>query len=477
MLLTTRFARSAARDDGSVLIPVIAVMAVGLIVGGVLSTTIVSGMRYSSSTRAGVQSQAAADAGVAAARAGLYAGNCTLQSTLATYASTGSIYYSAKVQQMVSGVWQTGCPANPTPQVRIISTGRAVGSAGIPYGTPTKVEAIYNFLWPGVTPSGAGIFLNGGAIVGANSALDLSEGGLVVKNGNFTCAKNNTVLNGDVVVTGNLVLSSSGVSCAVNGNAWVSGAVTLGTKGSISGKLSAGSVSPTHPSPSQLGGAYTPGGALPALPPWTDVPYTPSDWVDSTGTPYQVVNLSGSSCTQAGGSFGGSAGQPTIINALACPNGIQVSNNTTFKLTSDVVIYALTFNWGSINQLNFASSNTTEHRLWFITPDYLKDGQPTCPPPVLPSVTPNTFAINNGFQIQAPIDAMLYTPCAFNGKNGFTWRGQIYAGSGDLENNPSFTFISVGMDGYDLGTGTRSTGVTTPQPGTLVSNRNINFAP
>jgi hypothetical protein len=306
------------------------------------------------------------------------------------------------------------------------------------------------------------MYLYGGAVVQANSSLDLSEGGLVIKKGDFVCGKNNAVLNGDVSVTGNLDLGSN--SCAINGNATVSGAVTLGSKGTVSGNLTAGSVTPNPPR-SQVGGTYTQSSAVPVSPPWTDIPYTPSDWAG-----FQVLTLTGSSCTQPGGSLSGlDPSKPTIVNALGCPNGILVSNNTTFRLTNDVVIFAPMFNWGSINQLNFASSTTTEHRLWFITPDNLQDSAPTC------QTGESDFSINNSFQIQSPIDAMLYTPCAFNGGNGFTWRGQIYAGSySNVQNNPSFTFISLGVAGYDLGSGTKTTGVTTPQPGTLVSNRNIN---
>jgi hypothetical protein len=69
---------------------------------------------------------------------------------------------------------------------------------------------------------------------------------------------------------------------------------------------------------------------------------------------------------------------------------------------------------------------------------------------------------------------MLYTPCAFDGNNGFTWRGQIYAGTTSTAvNNPSFTYAPVGIAGENLDTGGASVGVTTPQPGSLVSNRNL----
>ena len=472
MLLKVRLPRSIADDRGVAMVPVLIVMAVGLTVSAMLTSSVVSGLNFAGSARAAVQSQAAADAGIAAARAGLYNGDCAQQHTPATYSSTGALSYTATVQRLVSGLWQTGCPTNVTPQVRVLSTGRAVDSAGNPVGAPTTVEAIYNYISPGVVPSGTAMYLYGGGVVQANSSFDFSKtpgAGLVVKKGDLVCGKNNTTINGDVLVNGNLDVGTN--SCAINGNAWVSGAVTLGPKGTISGNLVAGSVTPNPPG-SQVGGTVTLGGAVPSAAGWTDISYVPSDWVDSNGHPYQVITLSGSSCTQNGGPLGGAPNQPTIINALACPNGIQVTNNTTFRLTSDVVIFAPMFSWGSTNQLNFASSDSTEHRLWFMTPDNVADGNPTC------QSTEGDFAINNSFQIQAPIDAVLYTPCAFAGNNGFAWRGQIYAGSySSVMNNPSFTFVPVGIAGYDLNNGTRTPPLTDSQPGTLISNRNITTAP
>ncbi|NEM90857.1 hypothetical protein [Galbitalea soli] len=470
MLLRIRRHLDRSDDRGAALVGVIAVMAVGLIVCALVLSSVVAGFSFSRTTRASIQSQAAADAGVAAARVGLFTfGNCVLQPTPGVYASSGTPNYSAVIQVLSGGAWVNGCPAvaNMTPQVRILSTGTAPGPSG--NGTTAKVEAIYNYLWPGVTPSGVAVYLYAGGIVQANSSMDMSESpgaGLVVKKGNLVCGKNNTVINGDIVVDGNLDLGSN--SCAINGNAWVSGAVTLGSKGNVSENLSSSSVTPNPPG-KQVGGTYTQSGVLPSTPNWVDIPYTPSDWVDSLGTPYEVKTLSGSSCTQYGGSTGGTIpGNPIIINALACTNGIQVTNNTTFKLTSDVVFFAPMFSWGSINQLNFASADGAGHHVWFVTPDNTADGKPTC------ASGEGDFAVNNSFQIQAPIDAMLYTPCSFSGKNGYTWRGQLYAGGySDLENNPTYSFTSVGIAGYDLTAGQKSTTILTPQIGTVISNRNV----
>jgi len=56
--------RVVSDDRGAVLIPVIALVGVGLVVGGLLSSSVIGGLTFSSATKAAVQSQAAADAGV-----------------------------------------------------------------------------------------------------------------------------------------------------------------------------------------------------------------------------------------------------------------------------------------------------------------------------------------------------------------------------------------------------------------------------
>ncbi|KFF59023.1 hypothetical protein JF66_14290 [Cryobacterium sp. MLB-32] len=84
--------------------------------------------------------------------------------------------------------------------------------------------------------------------------------------------------------------------------------------------------------------------------------------------------------------------------------------------------------------------------------------------------------MKNGFTITAPIEALLYTPCAFNGNNGFSWRGQLIAGNpSQLKNNPTFTFMPIGLPGVNLTTGSTTPTITTPQPGSVVSNREVSY--
>ncbi|WP_146069511.1 hypothetical protein [Cryobacterium sp. Y11] len=461
--------RGVSTERGAALASVLGVMAVGLLFASLITAAVVGAFGVSSSTRSGVQSGAAADAGVAAARQGLYvAGNCAAQAVPGTYASAVAPKYSAKVEYFAGSTWNAGCPPVTATEVRITSLGTAEtpGVNGATAGNATKVEAILKYLVPGVEPSGIALYLYRGGTVESNSSFDLTESpgaGLMVKNGNFDCAKNNAVINGSVLVTGNLTFTGT---CTVNGSAWVSGTATLGS-GKIRDNLTAGSVSPNPPG-TRVGGTYTHSAIIPAVPPWTEVAYTPTAWQDPTGAPYEVRTLG--ACALPNGTLGGtSAGKPVIINALDCALGPTAANNTTVKLTSDVVIFANTFNFSGVNSLQFSSSTGAVHKLWFITPDQLSDAQPTCSAP-----TQGDFSVKNGFTINSPIEALVYTPCAFAGVNGFTWRGQMIAGNySSAKNNPIFTFVPIGLPGVDLDTGSVTPRITSPQPGSVVSNREV----
>lgn len=465
----------ASRDEcGVALAAVIGVMAVCLIFATIIMTSVVGAFGSSSALRAGTQSQAAADSGISKARAGLYiaaglAGSCGSQPIPGTYKSTVAPVYSASIEYDTGAGWTSGCPTTSAKQIRITSSGSAA-SAGVmnaSSGDASKVEAIFNYLTPGVDPSGVAMYLYKGAVIQANSNLDLTEAsgaGLVVKNGNFLCDKNNGVINSSVVINGDLTLSGK---CSINGNAWVSGGATLGTGSVVSGDLSSSIVTPNPPG-AHVVGTYTPSGVLPDLPPdWVDVGYVPTDWVDPSGVPYEVRTVtSASQCTLPDGNLGGTiTKKPVIMNMLGCAAGPTASNNTTVKLTSDVVIFAKQFTF--TNSLKFQSSSGP-WRVWFITPDTVVNGVPDCPS----ALATGDFKVINNLEITSPVGAMLYTPCAFDAKNGFEWHGQIYAGKYSyIQNNPKFTFVSMGLAGVDLDAGTPAPVITSAQPGTLISQR------
>jgi len=458
------------REQGSALASVLGVMAVGLLFATLITTSVVGALGVSTSIRAGVQSGASADAGIAAARQGLSTGTCSAEHT-----STDAPVYSYTVSSLVGGAWVSGCPGATATQVKVRSTGTAQsdGVNGASNGDSTTVEAVFTYVSGGIVPSGVAVYLYRGGVIEANSSLDMTESpgaGVMVKDGDFECKKNNGTINGSLVVNGDLHLDSK---CTINGSAWVTGTAYLGS-GYIRDTLTAGAVNPSVPG-DQVGDFYYSGDPAapvpPTVPPWTEQGYNPAAWVNSAGDPYEVKDFATSNaCTLPKGSLGGTiAGAPVIFDARSCASGPLAANNTTVKLTSDVVIFANRFNFASVNSLNFTSSTSAPHRLWFITPDLVDDSQPSCD-----LTTQGNFEVMNGFAINDPIDALLYTPCAFDGKNGFEWRGQIISGAvSSIKNNPVFTFSPIGLPGVNLMTGGASPSATTPQLGAVISRREM----
>lgn len=457
----------AQSEQGSALAAAVGVMAVMSALSIVILTVTVSSLGYTSGSRAGIQSVMAAESGVNVAEVAFRQDTCA-----ASYAQAAEPAYSATVSYSLSltnNVWVAGCPAAGVAAVRlrIISTGiaDATGVSGNTSGDESVVEAIYEIdRIPGVFPSGSAMYMHGGVVFENNADLLVSQGGIAaiqVKQGNVTCG-NNTVIQGDVIVrAGNLSI----ISCTISGNAWVSGSATLGD---ITGNLSAASVNQV----SSVAGVFTQGGAVPTVANWSDIAYVPGDWVHSDLTPYKVTTTSSSNCTVNAALLATASDgtKPVILDMRACAlPGIRTATNTTVNLTNDVVIFAhgFDFQYG----VDWKSSSTAEHNLWFITPDNTVDALPTC------AAGQGDFLLKNNFTIDPKLAVLLYTPCEMDTKNNFTWRGQIYAnGPNTFKNNTWFEFEALGIAGRDLNTGLPPTGGaigTTGELGDQLSIRDV----
>lgn len=233
-MLITRIRAAREPDDGIAMAGVVGLMAVGLILTSLIMTSMVSATAYTSNTRAGVQSQAAAEAGIAAAQARLLAGTCatTIASTVGTTPK-----YSVTVQRKSGSAWVDGCPSGTTGAVRLVSIGnaQAAGVAGASGQDTTRVEAILDASAPPtqITASGPAVYAfssDGFGGSGRSVSVDGSSPDIMVKQGNVTC---DGAANGDadlVVDGGNLNLTGS---CTIKGNVWVSGIADMGGGGKI----------------------------------------------------------------------------------------------------------------------------------------------------------------------------------------------------------------------------------------------------
>ncbi|UYN83282.1 MAG: hypothetical protein KIT89_11355 [Microcella sp.] len=241
MFLTNLVRRVRSDDHGVALASVIGMMAVGLILTAVISTTVVSSVSFTSLTRAGVQSQAGAEAGVAAARAGLVAGTCVVNGGVYENVPGEEPVFEATIWLETPSGWTRGCPTNTSTQVRILSTGFAseTGAGQSSARDEAQLEAVLGSVTGtgGIFPSGPAIYAYSASGFGGSGtllAVDGSSPSVLVKQGNVTCSG---ASGGDadwVVDNGNLTISGS---CHIAGNAWASGFTTMSGGVRVNGNL------------------------------------------------------------------------------------------------------------------------------------------------------------------------------------------------------------------------------------------------
>lgn len=465
MFVTRLSPRGLHGEKGSALIAVLGIAAVLAIVTVTVSTVTVQAMGSTSSARASVQSRAAADAGIDAALARLKTTNgCMVNGTVVTSPTvptfTATITYSLN-----SGASWVGsaCPPNNATHVRILSTGEAEhdGVAGASAGDQSTVEATYTWkpIITAVPIDGAAVYshshdsaLKKFKLTTADRSVATS---VMIKNGDVECT-NGASIGGDLILgSGSARLDM----CDVAGKIHVNGNLDI-NKSNIGGSIRAtGTLSITD---STYDAAQTQSGAgvsPPVIPDWVDVGWNPSHW---TGLGYTVVNWA-ASCSIAKNNTPWEDIEdyttPTVINFLnACPNTpVTTANNmNTVVLNTNVVFVANQF---SFDKLYFISGPVApappapapppvDRTLTFLVPDDVADGQPTCAP-TPPSTLKGGIHLSNESNFGSHIAAMLYTPCKIHSdRDGF--RGQMYSGEVEFDQQATLQFTPVGIDGIDL---------------------------
>jgi Tfp pilus assembly protein PilX len=505
-------------ERGAVLVAVICMMTVVMLLVTLITTSVVSGAGTSTASRSGVQSQAAAQAGVAAVRAIVDKSACTSASTYAS-AVGASPQYSVKVywRADATGTWAAGCPANKQQQVKYVSTGTAAakGVAGQSARDVSYVEAVYSAssVSSTITASGAAIYAyqaSGSTGLGTNGIglFDTlsgtpATGAIQVRHGNFTCTGLQVGMTINFIVPdGNF--TQTGLCGSITGSVWAGGSVDM--SGSISGNVSAGTTLRMSPTSSIGGNAWVRGastfdnflfrptisgnlttqsrtgnvtaGSTTILPAPGVSPYstgTVADWVDynytgQAGWPgFTIVALPAGNCTwtmlsNARTTIGTAKG---VIDARACTNG-NFLNGISLSYQKNDLAYILP---NTINvDIGGVSVQGSEYNVWFIQPDEVADGVPTCPP--------GGKITMSGVNVSFP-HMMVYSPCTY-AETGLlsvlsllTFTGQIYAGKVELGQAligvRSQNYLAIGLPGVDLTAGT--TAATGPR--LLLSSRNV----
>ncbi|MFC5928094.1 hypothetical protein D6T64_10325 [Cryobacterium melibiosiphilum] len=440
-------AAPAADDRGAALIAVIGVMAVIAIITITVAATTLSALGVTSATRAGVQAQAAAEAGIATAAASLARQSCP---ALTSPGSAPRFAIALAYQQGGDAAdWIPGCPPAGSTRVRVLSTGTA-DTPGIPdnaSGNTRTVEAIYGST--AVEPARpAAITAHSGVAFTDSSQLQVGDANRPVVQagaGNVSCAGSNVLagdlsipvgtlaleqscqlfgtaqvggaarIAGSVIVHGDLTAQSltTSQSSIVRGNAVIVRAATLTDSSQVQGNLNAESLVTTGSA--QVGGTITLGPAAPAPaatgPRWVDFSYTKPDWAG-----YVKKSASGLCTFLTLQPLVSDISGPVLIDARGCIGGIRTITAEILTLSNDLVIVANSFQLGGSAQFQA----TGAARLWLITPDEADDGAPTCAGGPAASVVSGSFIAGTG------VTAMLYTPCSLIMRNSAIWHGQFY---------------------------------------------------
>lgn len=315
-MLLTRILRRLRRDEqGAALAAVVGLMATSLLLTTVIAASVISTSTYTSTVRADVQAQAAAEAGVAAARAGLVNTTCLLLNSRYESAAGATPRYVATVWIPVAGVWVRGCPVGTSTQVRILSTGYAssVGVAGASGEDSASIEVILGSVsssttiqasGPAIYSYSANNFGGSGVLTGVNG----SQPSVMVKTGNLDCGGAGSGTMSLVVDSGNLEI---GGSCNISGSAWASGSITHDGGATVGGNLIGNGVA--------LGGSSRVGGSV-----WSTGAFT------MDGAPSVGGNVTAASMNIQGTI----TGNAWIYGASVFRNSSSVNNITTRTLST-----------------------------------------------------------------------------------------------------------------------------------------------
>jgi len=330
MLLNRMMRRVRREENGVAIIAVVGVMAVGLLMASLILSSLIGGVAFTSATRASVQSQAAADAGVAAARAGLQkAGDCTARGSQYTPDTpiAGLDYRATVWIRNGAGAWARGCPASTAAEVRVISNGSAAdgGVAGNNLGDKAHVETVFAVNPAPIVegPSASAVFTGSG---GSVSSIIVSSGNgrpgdIHILKGDFDC-NSGSVIDGSIIVAdGNLKITNS---CTITGSVKASGKVEISAAVSIAGDVVAagGPVDITNSTISVGGSVYAAG--------YANIHGTVNGSVEATG--YVNIQANGriKQSVRAGGYFSiqgrvdGNVTTPSTVSTYVKPSGLRV---------------------------------------------------------------------------------------------------------------------------------------------------------
>ncbi len=320
--MTTSRIRERLRDERGIALPmVLTIFIVGVALITAFLVAIVGSANVSNITRTGIQSQAAADAGIAAAQVILPARAAAGEDFCARLAD-GSLESSLTSQvprYRVSG----SCDLSATPQtVTIVSEGHDPSE-----NSTTVVEATFEIAVDsggGDEPAGRDSIVDfggsGDTVIHNGITLRLLDGdpptNVTVRQQNYTCS---VIVPGNIIASGNVSTNP----CVVNGNVHIGGTFVTNNSGSnvITGTLTAAGSGP-HVLSGTMGSTVRINGS--------------ANLHNSAVVKGDLI-VSGSGTTVISGTVEGNvtSGGPVILNQGATVKGNLVSSSTAIASGGD----------------------------------------------------------------------------------------------------------------------------------------------
>ena len=521
--ISTRLRRLGNRDRGSALLAVIGVMAVLVIITMTVATTTVSSLGFTSATRAGVQAQASAEAGIDFALAALTTGTCP-----ASVSPAGAPKFSLAVAYSAVNAgdsWSAGCAAPAgAKRVKIVSTGTAAaaGVAGQSSGNLRTVEAIYALPVAGA-PAGAGAavyaynssgFGGSGELLSVNGSLPTVQ----IKVGDVNCTGGSSILGDLIAAQGKLRVEGS---CKVQGSAWSSGDMVLTGGADIGGNATSSTLtfeggkvggSAWSAGAMKLQWGSTIGGSATALTldlaggnvkgaAWAaGNAHVTAGGVTLDGS-LTARSLTGNSVTITGGSTivpAGPGAGPAAPATPVVPNwvdftykpadwpafSVQTLSGTCDFTAIETAVAAFGGGQGVLDARACTNGFSTGWQTLTISNNVLilakkfdlGNGGITASTDrkiwlVTEDVTADTLpsclaggavTLDGGFTLGTSVSAMIYTPCRVTIGSSIKWRGQVYAGRVTISGAAKLWYVPVGLPGVDLAAGTPSIGGSAP---------------
>jgi len=313
----------------------------------------------------------------------------------------------------------------------------------------------------------------------------LGQSGCVVNGGVFAGGKNPSgswtlFLNNNDQVLGNV--TAIGNVAIGGGTSKIGGSLTLPSTATL--QVAWTNVSAGRPTSNARVNGGQAGGVQwsstleePKLEPWFEYSHNDSKWPGyakvkittsaTPGHPYTCSNIN-SWDTSFWATFVQGLSSDTVIDLQDCSGGISTGSIRDdldqAKVGVNIAFIAQKFR---LSDFELTPKDSTDPSVWFVVPDPVNDGKPTCSGSYAGRTIETDAAIN------LRVRSMAYTPCMVRVGYGGVWTGAMYAGTLDDGGDIRIYTKPMGLPGQWGAAGGGAGGASVKSLAELVSQRDV----